>query len=333
VSKRELLAQTMNYSGLTWLLERLPATSGILIINHHRIGEARESQFDRAVFSASTEQFDDQVVYLKQRFPVIGEAELMELVWCKRPLKRLHIVLTFDDGYIDNYTNAFEVLKSRGCPAFFFVVPDFVGTTAIPWWDAIAYMVRHSAKKTLRITVPSPLDVSLEGDREQAIVKVLRHFKRGDVRREREFLAQLEEEAAVELPQAERRFLSWEEAVEMRQAGMTIGSHTLTHCILAHLTAEQQEYELKQSRSVIAEKIGAPVLTLAYPVGSVPVPIETEQIAERAGYSICFTAFGGFNQPGGFRSTNLKRTSIAREPAIFRNQMAFVARTGRLPYS
>src|SRR5262249_46230821 len=65
MSKREQLAQLMERSGLGWLLRKLPAWQGLLIINYHRIGDGSHSPFDRRVWSATPEWLDTQLRYFQ----------------------------------------------------------------------------------------------------------------------------------------------------------------------------------------------------------------------------------------------------------------------------
>jgi peptidoglycan/xylan/chitin deacetylase (PgdA/CDA1 family) len=79
-------------------------------------------------FSAVTpEAFEAQMVYLAKRgYPVISLAELVRRLEKKEPLGG-SVVITFDDGYRDNYTEALPVLKRYGFPATIFVSTDLVG--------------------------------------------------------------------------------------------------------------------------------------------------------------------------------------------------------------
>jgi len=306
---------------------------GILIINYHRIGDPLRSRFNRGVFSATVEQFDRQVAYLKRRFPIVAGEELEALGVSDKPLKRMYVAVTFDDGYLDNYTHAFDVLRHHGCSATFFLVPTYVGTNTVPWWDTIAYLVRNSPHSSLTLGIPSPLTVPLEGDRQRAIFAVLHHYKRVDNTHQDEFLRHLKTVAGCEIPAVDRRFLDWEEANEMQAAGMAIGSHTFTHRILSQLSEEEQQQELKRSRSILEQKMRRPVLTLAYPVGSTTAFTQsTERISSAAGYKLCFSFYGGINTPINFRPTNLLRNRFEPDELLFRNQIAWMTSFGRLPY-
>lgn len=332
MSKRALLASAMEWFGLTRLLEIAGSKPGILVINHHRIGDAQATRFDRGVFSATVEQLDRQVRYIKSRFPVLGGEELASLTF-SAPLQRFYVAFTFDDGYLDNYTHAFDVLRANDCCATFFLVPSYVGSNTIPWWDAIAFLVRNSMASRITLELPKPLTVDLEPDREAAIQRVLNHYKLPENTDTNSFMEQLKQATGAELPHVGRRFLDWAEAAEMQSAGMTIGSHTLTHRILGQLSDDEQRHELEQSRAQLREKLGTTITTLAYPVG-IPTAFSstTEAVAIDAGYTACFSFYGGVNAGPNIRATNLLRNELQADPLLFRNQVAWIARFGRLPY-
>jgi len=333
MSKRRLFATTLQNLGLLRVLEIVRAKPGILIINHHRVGNAASTRFDRGVFSASAEQFDFQLKYFKKHFNVLTGEELEALVSGKTPLKRMHIAITFDDGYRNDYATSFQVLKANDCAAAFFLVPEYVGTCTIPWWDEIAYLVRNSPKAQITLSTPVPLTVTLESDREPAIYAVLRHYKRKDNVHGGLLLAELRQEAACELPATGRRFIGWEEAREMRAAGMTIGSHTQTHGILGQMSPETQQWELTESKKNIETNLGDRVHTLAYPVGiHGSFTPDTEKIARAAGYKMCFSFYGGINTPDHMQAMNVLRMATSLDNLLFRSETVLLTRFGKLPY-
>lgn len=323
----------MQTLGVTRLLELRKAQPGLLVLNHHRIGDRNCTRFDRELFSASTEEFEQQVRYLKRFFPVVGGEELAHLAHARKPLDRLYAAITFDDGYLDNYTTAFPILRAYDCPGIFFLVPAYVGSSIIPWWDAIAYLIRNSPNQSITLEIPTRLTIPLEANREPAIFRALQHYKSPDNHRTEEFMHQLEKASGCTLPQSERRFLDWEEASEMQAAGMTIGSHTATHRILSQLSETEQREELTRSRAILEQNLGRRVTVLAYPVGiRSAFTAATEQMAASNGYGTCYSFYGGFNAPATLRPTNLLRNSFEPDQLMFRNQVALMSRLGRLPY-
>ena len=313
-----LMARALQKLGILRVLESRDSKPGILIINHHRIGEASETNFDRDLFSATADELDAQVQYFKRRAPIVSGDELDALVSGKTPLKHLHVAFTFDDGYLDNYTKAFDVLRSADSTGTFFLVTDYVGTAMVPWWDEIAYLVRNTAKTEINLEYPAPLKVRLNRNRDESIVTILQHYIRNNLRGE-EFLAEVRRKTECEFPKPARRFLSWNEALEMHDAGMEIGSHTKSHAILGRLSPQIQKQELEESKEALETHLGSKVKSLAYPVGARDCFSEaTERIALNAGYSMCFSAYGGINDVAHLRRSNLLRGTVPSNPDKFR---------------
>lgn len=319
MSYQLLMARSLRKLGILRALELRESKPGILIVNHHRIGTPSESGFDRDLFSATADELDAQVQYFKQRAPIVSGEELESLVLGKTPLKRLYVAFTFDDGYLDNYTKAFDVFRSAGATAAFFLVSDYVGTATVPWWDEIAYRVRNTKRTEINLNYPTPLNVALNGHREGSIITVLQHYKRTDNVSGEEFIAEVRRETDCDLPVAKRRFLDWDEARQMRDAGMAIGSHTRSHAILGRLSPQAQKQELEDSKKEIETRLGSKVRGLAYPVGARDCFSDaTEQIAMDAGYSMCFSAYGGMNDAAHLNRSNLLRGTVPSNPDKFR---------------
>jgi peptidoglycan/xylan/chitin deacetylase (PgdA/CDA1 family) len=333
MSKRLLLATTLQKLGVLRALELYKSKPCLLVISHHRIGNASLTPFDREVFSATEDEFDLQLKYFKKYSHVVSGAELEDLVLGKTRLKRMHVAITFDDGYLDNYTTAFDILRANECTAGFFLISDYVGTSRVPWWDEIAYLVRNTRKRKITLQIPVPLTITLDPDREAAIHTVLNHYKRPDNNRGEDLLEELRLQTECTLPEPGRRFLNWTEAQQMKNAGMDIGSHTCSHPILGQVSPERQRWEMEQSKKDIEKNLGSKVTTLAYPVGTLNAfDKSTEQIARSVGYTMCFSFYGGINTPKNMSPTNLLRSCANPEPVLFRAETMLHATLGKLPY-
>ena len=332
LSKKQRLAGALQTTGLLRLLEALPTRPGLLVVNHHRVGDSAASRFDRQVFSQTQDGFDEQIKLLKRRMPILNCDEMEDMLLANKPMKRMYAAITFDDGYLDNYRNAFPVLQANSCSALFFLVTSFVGSAHVPWWDEIAYLVRNSRRDRLELSTPAPLNLSPGEDREPAIRSVLLHFKREDNHSPAQFLEQLREQTGVTVPAPGRRFLSWDEAREMQQGGQFFGSHTVNHPVLSQLTGEEQARELRNSREEMEAQLGRPVRTLAYPVGTEQAfNVETERIARAAGYTVCFAYQGGVNLRGRFHRSRVRRQFVSPDRVEARCQLATLPVFGSSP--
>ena len=85
------------------------------------------------------------------------------------------------------------------------------------------------------------------------------------------------------------RHLSWEEIFEMKENGITFGSHTVTHRDLTKIPLEEIRWELSESKKKLEEKIGEEIRFLSYPFGR--YNREIQKIAKDVGYSAAFTSY------------------------------------------
>lgn len=95
--------------------------SRVVVVYYHRIGQ-------RDVLSKPTAEFRGEMEYLKRHYQCITLGDLCDRLRSAAPLRRRCAVVTFDDGYRDNYTEALPVLLATGVPATFFIATGFVGS-------------------------------------------------------------------------------------------------------------------------------------------------------------------------------------------------------------
>lgn len=106
------------------------------IIMYHKInGESAVSRL-----SVSPESFRAQIAFLKKHKYNVVKLEGLPEIMKRGKLPPKTIAITFDDGYEDNYFNAYPVLKEFNMPATIFVIPAKTGTEGYLTWDQIAEM-------------------------------------------------------------------------------------------------------------------------------------------------------------------------------------------------
>jgi len=334
VGKRETLARGLLWSGASFLLRQLPAKDSLLVLNYHRIGNPEDDSFDPGVFSATADQFNDQIAYLKRHLSLTTLDEALAFLdGTSQGKRRCRVLITFDDGYLDNYEIAFPILRSHGVQGVFFLATSVVGSCQVPWWDHIAYLVKTARRR--KFTLSYPADLSVDIDKDGLVISlrdILKLYKRPDNFDPARFIQSVAQETeGDDVPSTLRRFLNWDEAREMTRDGMVIGSHTHSHHVLSQLDAERQFEELSSSRAILKEQLGVEVNALAYPVGGHDsFTAQTRQLACDAGYRIAFSFYGGTNLPGRTARYDVNRIGIGDQSwDRFRIQAVVCRATGR----
>jgi peptidoglycan/xylan/chitin deacetylase (PgdA/CDA1 family) len=308
------VAWWLRRTGLLRALESIRRQPRLLVLNYHRIGEIAGNQLDDATFSATADRLREQVRYLKRWFAVPSVDEVLDSL-DRGSFSNPTVLITFDDGYRDNYELAFPILRELGVPACFFVVTGLLDAPTLPWWDRVAYTIKMMDGLTFEISYPEHLTIDLrEVSRASATWRVLRACKEARSFDEPRFADELAMRTGVSVDArslARRLFMSWESVREMARGGMTIGSHTVTHSVLASLSESAQRRELRDSRDRIAEAVGLPPGMLAYPVGG-PRSFTrvTRQLAREAGYRAAFSYGGVTNAPWPLDPLSIPRTAV-----------------------
>ena len=330
--KRELLARLSNSVGFTSLLQAMPRRHVLLVLNYHRIGNAEEAVYDPGVFSATVDEFDDQVCYLKRHFHMFTLEEAVAIVNREEPL-RTGVLITFDDGYRDNYTQAFPVLRSHGVQGTFFLPTSFVGTSLLPFWDVIAYAIRHSGKEEIVVDYPEAARFDLKPNSVRRTLRaIMRRCKRLTAADREMFIDALQDACGVRPPRKHgaRLFMNWDEVLEMYAGGMAFGSHTRTHEVLRALSFEKQVDEVRESRRILEEHTRVCIDTLSYPNGRTwTFSNETKRALRESGYRAAFSFYGGINRSEDLDPLDVRRCSIERlSPPRFQWETAWAAVAG-----
>jgi len=271
--------------------------NGIYCFNYHRIGDEEKSVFDPNVFSCTQEQFEQHIQFYNTEFTVISVEQLIEFYHQNKLIDKKYALITFDDGYIDNYEIAFPILKKHQTPAAFYIATNYLDNPHIPWWDEIAWIIRHS--NTLEIQLSNwteSIDIS-KGTTIEKVRAVLKKIKQDKNRTMKEKITELEGVCSAKMPddiKQSQLFVNWQQIKEMSDNGMHIGSHTMSHNILSHLDEAQQKQEIESSKSKLEQHLEKTITSIAYPVGgSTAFTEKTQQLAKQANYELAFSFIPG----------------------------------------
>jgi len=272
MTKRHILAYLLSLTpaALCRSLRRMLRGRYLTVLCYHRVMDIDSSfPFDSDLVSASTDQFKDQLEFISSNFNVINFRLLHDYLrrqngnFPENPL-----IITFDDGYIDNYQIAYPMLREFGLTATMFVTAGFIGENRVFWWDKIAYIIKKTEIRSFHIE--SPLEISIDindfPDRQECAGKMIKKAKELSDRQKEHLIEQLSEQLEVSPPEGDLNYvMSWDQLREMNGEGIEIGAHSVNHPIISNVDQSRLKKEVRDSRQRIEEKIGAEVITFGSP--------------------------------------------------------------------
>jgi peptidoglycan/xylan/chitin deacetylase (PgdA/CDA1 family) len=294
-----------------WLRQRF--TSSALVLVYHRVIELPS---DPQLLAVTPHHFAEQLEVLSSNAHVLTMAQLVKAVRGGRVPHR-SVVVTFDDGYADNLFNARPLLERYEVPATVFVTSGQVGSSHEFWWDELDRLLLQAGAlpPTLSLEIAGVvrrwvLDGAAEYDctafhrycgwhierrdeptARQSLYRSVYQLLHGLRTHERaRALDELQAWARVRpMGRQSHRALTADELCRLSACDLIeIGSHALTHPVLAELPASAQRTEVQGSKANLEEILGQTVATFAYPHGSATA--ETVAIVREAGYqSACTT--------------------------------------------
>jgi peptidoglycan/xylan/chitin deacetylase (PgdA/CDA1 family) len=310
--KPALISRLLGRTGFRSLFGRRFRWSGVLVLNYHRVGDGSGSKFDRGLWSSAVDAFADQVRFCRTQCDVIAPGDLPDVLARGRGR---YILITFDDGYRDNYDVAFPILRSEGVPATFFVATGFIDAPRVPWWDEIAWMVRTSKRSAADLPGWLPATVRFDApDREGAVRTLLRAYKAMSADATEAFLNAIADATGSGRydPQAGgHRWMTWDMLREMKAAGMTTGGHTVNHPVLARAPREIQRKEIEECSHRLATELGEPMRYFSYPVGGGEAfDSITRECLKEVGVRYAFSYYAGYRRFGDWDDYDIRRVPV-----------------------
>ena len=199
-----------------------PPRRGFIALMYHHIGTITNPQEEQFPFTITPEQFEKQLLFLKQSgYEIVDEHDILHAYKTGHTHFTKPVLLTFDDGYEDNYTLLFPLLKKYQAHALIFLITDFIGTSG---------------------------------------------------------------------------YLTWEQVREMKESSLvSFGSHTCSHRRLRSLPDEAIKQEILQSKQILEEKLGVPVVSFCYPFGAGGFDKRVRPQVLKAGFVLDFSTKKGIN--------------------------------------
>jgi peptidoglycan/xylan/chitin deacetylase (PgdA/CDA1 family) len=230
--------------------------------------------------------FEWQLRYLSQRASVLSLAEALSRLEAGN-LPRGAVALTFDDGYANNLTLAYPILRKFRIPATIFLVTHCVETGDFFVFDRPRFLHQNGSNG---------------GDNAQLVERFWRSYRRGPLdaalAESAPWWGQVSETITVEQRDSLRP-LTIDEIKNADPDLIEFGAHTHRHPLLRFEPAEQREWEIQTSVARVNAWTGQPVRFFAYPNGK---PGEFDEFDKKVlrscGIKAAFSTVVGFNRKG-----------------------------------
>ena len=237
------------------------------------------------------QRFDRQMKWVKNFFNVLDLADAVAMLAANNLPERA-LCITFDDGYKDNYQNAFPVLKKHGLAATFFIATGFLDN-GIMWNDTVIESLRNTGKEELDLRDYGLSCFNINNSKPESLDKIINELKYLSFDERKKLVSELPDLLSVSKPDG--LMMTEKEVKELFQGGMGIGGHTVNHPILNKINAQQAMQELKSGKQTLEKIINERITLFAYPNGKPEQDYQREHVdmVRQAGFDAAVTTAWG----------------------------------------
>jgi peptidoglycan/xylan/chitin deacetylase (PgdA/CDA1 family) len=331
------LAHALHLTGLLALLIRLRLKGRAVVLMYHRVLDdaARAASWSHPAIIVSRETFARQVRLLRRYFTVVEPRDFAAYVCEGRALPGPACVITFDDGWLDTYTEAWPILKAEGLPSVVFLPSQFIGSDRMFWREELGRLLFDAwtraradaafATRAAEALRPHGVDGLLREppDRARAAIIEMTQRQRHQGTAPAPPILDAVRALVAGGPAAASSdaFMSWAQAREMEAGGVTFGAHSVSHRILTSLPDADVAREAAESRRRIAQELRGPIDTFSYPNGNWNDAVA--QAVAGAGFQVAYSTDPGPADPGD-RRLAVRRINVHED--VTRSLPMFLAR-------
>ncbi|WP_456797756.1 polysaccharide deacetylase family protein [Bradyrhizobium sp. USDA 4473] len=288
---REMVRTTLYRIGALPLYHRLRNRQTLTVVTFHRVLRRSDPRWETtlAPWTLDDRTFDQCLAFFKRHYTIVGLDDVRRSLRRERSLPARSLLLTFDDGFADNFDYALPLLQKHGTPATIFVTSDRIGREERLWTEDLlsAVMVGRIGQQQVASLYQILLGANDDPNDTSLVWDIVRRGPELEVAMVETALSA----AGVDLRsiRCPRQMLTSEEIVTLVLNGISIGAHGQTHT--AFPLSSNPSAELHQPLAVLNEIVtpcgGSPVDAVSFPHGAY-----TSEIADQAltsGYKLLFT--------------------------------------------
>ncbi len=290
--------EALYFSGATRLLRSMFGGAGTIFMLHHVRPPSSDAFQPNRHLEITPEFLRLTLTHIRDLDVDIVSLDEMHRRLTTADLSRRFACFTFDDGYRDNRDHALPVMREFGAPFTVYVAGDFACGHGRLWWVALERVVRNADVIVAPVgTEDTRIDASTAEAKAEAFAKL--HDWLRSMPTDHEVASAISDlcrrHQVDETAIAPELCMSWQELKSFAADPLvTVGAHTMSHCNLAHASAENAEREMAKSRHVIRTKLDLPADHFAYPYGDrLAAAARDFAIAAKVGFKTAVTTRPG----------------------------------------
>jgi peptidoglycan/xylan/chitin deacetylase (PgdA/CDA1 family) len=296
---KELIKQTIVSTGALRLFS--PSASAAIVMYHSVMDDPGQHADSLGGIIHSQSQFRAQMELLARNYHPISLDDVVKKLNAEEALPTRSVVITFDDGYTDNYEVAMPILNKVGVPATFYVTIDCVENRKLPWPSRLRFAFRTTKRSDWIAAHGKTWDLSSPLSREKAFLLACDECCQLSGTPQEQFVVQTENQLEARVPaEFGALMMTYEQVRGLVQNGHIVGSHTMTHPNMAHINERDAEMELAESKRRLESELKIPVPHFSYPCPAMTPHWNDETVVRTraAGYSSAVTTNGGVVRKG-----------------------------------
>jgi peptidoglycan/xylan/chitin deacetylase (PgdA/CDA1 family) len=290
------IKKTLIKTGAMRLASRFTGHGVAIIMYHSVMNDPSRAHMTLGSIVHSTEVFRAQMEIVASHFRTVSLGDVLLFLKGEKTLPPKCVVITFDDGYADNYQAANDILSPLGIPAVFYVTVECIDKQRLPWPSLLRYAFLSSRKSGWSERDGPVWTFSSEEQRIQALNRASEHCSKLSGTTQAQFVESLMQQLGTEPPRRlQRVMMTWDEVRSLARNGHTVGSHTMTHPNMAHIPENDMRTELREAKRKLEQELAVPILHFSYPCPALqPHWLDrTVRASQEAGYQTAVTTTGG----------------------------------------
>lgn len=299
-----ILFYSKSFDILSKALTKLRKEHPCVILLYHRIVDDRSVYLDKGpVMHHRIEDFRKEIVYLKKHFLIVSMDQVVSQLRSGKGFEKPAVAITFDDGYLDNYTLAYPVLKEYRVSAAVYIATGLIGTAERTWTDQIELALINTEREFFHLPAlfgDMKMPVKSKREKQRANIEIAEALKPRSDSGRRELMKGVLDYLGFNGNYAasrQRIMLNWDEVREMARNGITFGSHSHTHPILSRMSIQEAKEDIFISKQVIEEKLGSKVRHFAFPNGRAEdFSEELKEYCQEIGFQSIASVIYGLNR-------------------------------------